>query len=93
MANFTLKPGVIVFVTRDVVDYLEFSGILAVDGSFREPTATEYGTLFEIVLKSLKDHQVELPKEVDDVVQIVKLVVPFILSLVRRNWSTDDTND
>jgi predicted component of type VI protein secretion system len=91
MANFTLKPGVVVFITRDVVDYLEFSGILAVDGAFREPTAAEYGALFEVIMKSLKDHQVELPQEVDDAVEIIKLMVPFILSLIRRNWS--DTPD
>lgn len=84
MANLTIKPGVIVFVARDVVDYLEFSGILAIDGTFREPTGTEYGALVEIVLKSLKDHQVELPKEVEDFVQIVKLVIPLVLSLVKR---------
>ena len=83
MENFELKPGVVAFVVRDAVDYLEFAGILAVDGTFREPTVAEYTALADAILKSLADHQVEIPQTVEDAIRILKFVLPIVLQYVK----------
>lgn len=73
-----MKAGTLLFVLRDIVDYLEKSGNLLQDGSFGDFSLAEDVQLTTVIIQSLEKHGVTLPTEVDKVLSILPLVITLV---------------
>lgn len=72
------EAGVVLFIVRDVTNYLEQAGLIAVDGKFSTPTIEQDVEIVKVVEKSLKEHGVAVPDQVD----IVLSILPTILKVL-----------
>lgn len=70
-----MEAGIILFVIRDGVTYLENKGLITSDGKFGTFTPQDDANLAKLVEDSLKVHGVVVPDEVDKVLTVLPLVL------------------
>lgn len=70
-----MELGVILFVIRDAVNYMESKGLLKTDGKFGTFTPQLDAELAGVIENSLKSHGVVVPAQVDKVLMIFPLVL------------------
>lgn len=73
-----MKPGVILFVVRDLTAYLVDNDMLLEDGTVDFSDITEDVGIVAVVEKSLKAHGVTVPEQIDKVIQALPLLLSFL---------------
>ena len=79
-----MEAGVLVFVVKDVLTFLEVSGIVAPDGTFRQPTVQEGSDLVTRTIKSLEAHGIDIDDDIERVIDTIVALLPLILRMTTK---------
>lgn len=70
-----MKIGIALVIFADIIKMLKGANIIDEYGDFRTPTANEDAVLVTRVARILEDHGVDVPDQVDKILQILPLVL------------------
>lgn len=70
-----MELGILLFVVRDAVDFLAKNDLFRTNGTFGTFTPQQDAMLISVIEASLKNHEVTIPAQVDNVVKMIPLIL------------------
>lgn len=74
-----MNVGQLLFALRDAVDYLEKQGLIREDGVILLNNVNKDIALAGVIEQSLKNHGLDVPEEVDKVINALPLIIGLFL--------------